>query len=460
MEPYFRSLSLMKNKILKLLFILAFFSSLKAQTFDPILGTKLQNTIDSLSTTYNIKGISASVIYPGQGMWQGISGYSYSGVPINSSMVFGLGSNTKLFTAVLMLQLIQSNVVRIDDSLYQWLPNFNNVDSNITIRQLLNHTSGLADVNNVPGYADSILNDPNRIYSPAEVMTWVGTQLFAPGTSWSYSNTNYLLAGMIIESATGYPYGKMLHDSILSPLNLDSTFLDVYDNIQGTVAHPWQNGVDKNSIPRTSLNSASWTAGGMYSTSSEMAQWYQALMSGQVLNPTGFDLMTTFVGTGNYGCGLFEMDMNGSTVWEHGGTIWGGYNTQMIYDTSSKVIICVLVNANPAPAFNVGKQLHLTIQNNPISKMHDITQDIEYSVFPNPASNNVCVKSVSGLSELLEVEITDAGGRIIGNEKVSIDNGRGEIMAMRTLENGMYIIRLFSENRKNIQMMKIVKSGN
>ena len=195
--------------------LLSFTFIVNAQTFDPVLANKLQNKIDSIRTANNLKGISACVIYPGVGTWKGVTGISHAGFPITSDMEFGIGSNTKLFTGVLLLKLTENNIINLNDSLHQYLPAFNNVNPNITIRQLLNHTSGLADVNNVVGYADSILTNPNRIFTPTEVMSWVGTPLFAAGTSWNYCNTNYILAGMVAESATGQSFGQLLRDSIL-----------------------------------------------------------------------------------------------------------------------------------------------------------------------------------------------------------------------------------------------------
>ena len=76
-----------------------------AQTFDPVLATELQNKIDSIRTTNNLKGISASIIYPGIGSWKGVTGISHTGAPITSDMLFGIASNTKLFTGVLLLKL-------------------------------------------------------------------------------------------------------------------------------------------------------------------------------------------------------------------------------------------------------------------------------------------------------------------------------------------------------------------
>ena len=351
----------MKNKCGLIVALLSLIRIVNAQTLSPFLANELQYKIDSIRTADNLKGISASVIYPGMGSWKGATGISHPGTPMTSDMLFGIASNTKLFTGVLLLKLAEMNAIQLDDALHQYVPAFNNIDSNITIRQLLNHTSGLSDVTSVTGYSDSMLANPNRVYTATELLTWAGPPLFPAGTSWNYCNTNYLLAGMIAESATGQSYSQLLLDHILTPLQLDSTFLDVYETMLFPVAHPWQAGVNNNSIPRTSVNSAAWAAGAMYSTSWEMTQWYQALMNGQVLNSNSFSELTTFVGSGNYGMGISQATVNGRTVWTHGGTIWGGYNSSMMYDAATGIIICVLINQLPAQAYQVSIQLLSTL---------------------------------------------------------------------------------------------------
>lgn len=417
-----------------------------AQTFHPVLATKLQNKIDSVRSANNLKGISAYVIYPGAGTWKGVTGVSHSGFPITSDMQFGIGSNTKLFTGVLILKLAENNIINLDDSLHQHLPNFNNINPNITIRQLLNHTSGIADVNNVVGYTDSILTNPNRIFTPTEVMTWVGPPLFPAGTSWSYCNTNYILAGMIAESATGQSFGKLLRDSVLSPLQLDSIFLGLYDSILLPIAHPWQGGVDKYSTPRKSLHSVAWSSGAMYSTSGEMAQWYKALMNGQVLNQNSFNELTTFVGSGNYGIGLYSTNVLGRTVWQHGGTIWGGYNSSMVYDTTTGIIISILINQNPAQAFQVSIQLLSTLINYPIGLTENTIIDKLITVYPNPTNG------------LVHIEIPD---QTIANIKVY--NMQGQIIKETTesrldlssYSNGMYFLK--AQTKKGIYSYKLIK---
>ncbi len=434
----------MKKIILITLALLGLTSLTKSQSFDPILAGKLQSKIDSMRMANNIRGISACVVYPGVGIWKGVTGISHAGSPITPDMEFGIGSNTKLFTGVLLLKLAENNIIQLDDSLHQYLPAMNNIDANITIRQLLNHTSGLADVTSIEGYADSILTDPEHIYTPAEVMTWVGAPLFAAGTSWNYCNTNYLLAGMIAESATGQSYGKLLHDHILSPLQLDSTFLDVYDSVLYTVAHPWQGGVDNISTPRKALNSVSWSAGAMYSTSGEMAQWYQALMNGQVLNSGSLKEMTTFVGSGNYGIGIAQAKVFGRTVWQHGGTIWGGYNSLMMYDTATGIIICVLTNQLPAQAFQVSTQLLSTLINNPVG-IHEHTIDADRIIaYPNPSNGLVTIDIPN--QHIRSIKIFNATGQLLretSEPQFSIANfPNGSYILQAQTEQGMYVYRL------------------
>ncbi|MFM7217427.1 MAG: serine hydrolase [Bacteroidota bacterium] len=436
----------MKNPLFGLLLLSLGSATVEAQSFDPILAGQLQTTIDSIRTANNLKGISAALFYPGMGIWKGVSGISHPGVPIDSDMEFGIASNTKLFTGVLILKLAENGLLQLDDSLYEYLPAYTNIDSTITIRQLLNHTSGLADVIHVPGYSDSILNDPNRIYTAAELISWADTPSFAPGTSWEYCNTNYLLAGMIAENVTGQSYGRLLRDSILTPLQLDSTFLDVYDSILYATADPWQNNFNNVNIPRISLNSAAGAAGGMYSTSGEMIQWYHALMSGAVLNSASMNEMTTFVGSGSYGIGLSEATVSGRTVWQHGGAIWGGYNSSMIYDTATGIVVCVLINQFPAQAYQVSIQLLLTAVNTPTTIGQIREEENRPIVFPSPINDFLQVNLPD--HSKLRIQLLDLSGHLV---KESFETA----FSVAELASGLYFMTITTE--KGMYSSKIVK---
>jgi D-alanyl-D-alanine carboxypeptidase len=395
--------------------LLCVFSLTRAQSFDPRIAGRLQSTLDSMRGAHNVKGVSASVLLPGQGLWQGTSGVSHDTVRITPAMEFGIGSNSKLFTAVALLKLAESGRLALDDSLHEWLPAFPNIDSSITIRQLLNHTSGIADVNEIRGYPDSILSDPLRVFTPVEVLRWVGSPHFPPGTSWRYSNSNYLLAGLIVERASGQRLSQFLRSEVLSPLRLDSTLLPIDDTVTGVVAHPWSdNSTDIDGTPRTSLHSTAWCAGAMYSTSSEMAQWYAALMSGRVLQHESFRQMTTFVGSGKYGFGIAEKTVAGRVLWLHGGNI-RGYASQILYDTALKAVICVLINTTSAPAALVAQQLLSTLVTTPLSAVVEIG-NVERSItlYPNPFFSLFSVLAPIPT----EVRITDILGREVWRGRI------------------------------------------
>lgn len=406
----------------------------------------MQSTTDSFRKANNLKGISVGVFIPGKGTWQGVSGISHPGVPITSDMEFGIASNTKLFTGVLLLKLAEQGRIRLEDSLYAHLPSYKNINPNITIRQLLNHTSGLDDVTSVAGYPDSILSNPNRIFKTGELISWAGPPLFAPGTSWNYCNTNYLLAGMIAEQVTGISYGQLLRDSILQPLNLDSTFLDVYDSVLFTVAHPWQAGTDNSVVPRKALNSAAWAAGAMYSTSGEMLQWYRALMGGKVLKALSLKELTTFVGSGSYGIGIAKTTVNGRTVWQHGGNIWGGYNSSMMYDSASGAVVCVLINQLPAQAFELARILISTAANHKTNVVEMSGEQTYLQVYPNPANDWMHIK-VPGRTVLRISVFNDAGQQVMQCSETSF--------SVAELPSGLYTI--WAETDDGRRQYRLVK---
>ncbi len=415
--------------VLLCIFLCMFYTTLNAQSFNPALASRLQKTIDSILLAKDIKGISAGVYIPNKGKWQGVSGISHPGVPITSDMEFAIASNTKLFTAVLLLKLTENNKLRLDDSLHAFLPSFKNIDSNITIRQLLNHTTGLDDVTSVPGYPDSIMNNPRRMYTASELLKWAGPPAFAPGKGWEYCNTNYLLAGLIAEKVTGQSYGKLLRDSILTPLNLDSTFLDVHDSVLYTIAHPWQAGRNNIATPRISLNSAAGAAGAMYSTSSEMLQWYDALMNGKVINSQSIKEMTTFVEKERYGMGIAEYIVSGKSVWTHGGQIWGGYNSSMMYDPSTGIIVCILTNQLPAQAFQISVQMLTTVWNSTVGI--DQSEIDESMLYPNPTNDMVTISSEHAIES---IKIYDIHGNLVMESNEST-------FSIAQLPSGTYHVR-------------------
>jgi len=117
-----------KNIVAVFLLSFAIVQQTNSQNFNPNLAALLQQTLDTQVAAFtDTKGVSASVYYPGQGIWKGASGYSYAGQPITTDMEFGLASNTKLFTAVAIMKLVESRKLTLNDQLNKWIPTFNNI---------------------------------------------------------------------------------------------------------------------------------------------------------------------------------------------------------------------------------------------------------------------------------------------------------------------------------------------
>jgi len=331
---------------------------------------RFQAALENARASNNVIGVSAAVIVPGEGTWVGVSGRSDPTTALRPEMLFGIASVTKTSVAALILKLAEAGLVTLDDSLHNWLPAFQNIDTTITIRQLLNHTSGVFDyVNDSPDFWPAVKADLTKAWTPEEGLAFVQAPYFPPGSGWAYSNANYILLGMIIEEATGSPVATELRNRLWNPLNLNSTFLAVEEAIAGDVAHPWSDFFDGDgtlddiaSLPRTALYSTAWTAGAMFSTAGELATWTKALYEGQVISQSSLGQMLTFYPvpptwspplTG-YGLGTGQAIWSGRELWGHLGNI-PGYRSLVVYSPDDGLTMAILINQD------VGNDLRLVI---------------------------------------------------------------------------------------------------
>lgn len=461
------------KKVCYYIFLILFFlifTNRDSLSFDSTLAVRLQYTLDSVSVSQNLKGVSSAVTIPGQGTWFGVSGVSHSNVYITQGMYFGIASNTKTFMSALLLRLAELNYLALDDSLYNWIPNFQFIDSTITIRQLLNHTSGIYDFTSNPNYVDSILANPNRVWTPEELLIkFLGPPYFPKGQGFHYSNTNYIIAGMIIKAATNSAVSVQLRNLILNPLNLNNTFLPIAETVPDTIAHPWSNGIDISGVPRTSMLSAAWTAGAMYSTSENMTRWYQLLFEGQVISQASLEQMLSFTQQSGYGygLGLVKYSVNGRILWGHDGAI-PGYTSSMLYDTTMKMSITVLINQFPENAFIVSTALLNTVISQPIwinnNKRVVLDRYLLHQNYPNPFNPVTTLKYKILHLSFVRLTVYDIIGRKVktlyegiqssGDFEVSWD---GKDLNGNELATGIYLYRLeatsknrtvFSETKK------------
>jgi D-alanyl-D-alanine carboxypeptidase len=267
-----------------------------------------------------------------------------------------IASNTKMFTATVVMQLVDEGDVDLDESVDTYLPGLvkgEGIDAGlISIRQLLQHTSGL------PEYIALLLDHEGglaRYWSPRDTLDMALTQpaVFEPGSRWEYSNTNYLVLGLLIERVTGEPLDKQIDLRISQPLGLTATLLPHGGELKIPGQHPLgyhPDPVTGELVDTSELDSgATWAAGGMISTPSELNIFMQALFAGELTSPAALEEMLSTVpaeeevwpGSG-YGLGVQSYPLTcGGVAWGHGGDILGYETRNAVNESGEAATIAV-----------------------------------------------------------------------------------------------------------------------
>ncbi|WP_240800651.1 beta-lactamase family protein [Streptomyces sp. ICN441] len=255
-----------------------------------------------------------------------------TGDPIHAGDRLRIGSNTKTFVATVVLQLAGERRLRLTDTVERWLPGLVPNGSAITIRQLLHHTSGLYDYAGDPRLLAPYATDRAHYWPPRGLVALAASHppLFPPGASWSYSNTNYVLLGLVIEAVTGRRADAEVRERVLRPLGLHRTTFPLRNP---RLPHPHTRGYLTNlpvdTAPDGVLDSTvlspsiAWTSGGMVSTVGDLARFQRALLTGRLLRPAQMRELTTVVPGSDYGTGIIRWDTSCGTAWGHDGAFPG-----------------------------------------------------------------------------------------------------------------------------------------
>ena len=253
-----------------------------------------------------------------------------------------IGSSTKTFTAVVILQLVQEGKINLDEPVETYLPGLlrgEGIDgSKITIRQLLQHTSGLPEYTDQTGHEDPVANRDNY-YSPRDLLDFALKKPadFAPGSQWKYSNTNYVMLSLLAERVTHRPLAEQITKRIIEPLGLAHTYYPGpgEEDIRGTHPHGYhrRSQGELEDITRKDPSEAGG-AGAMISTPSELNKFFQAVLDGTLLSQDSIAEMKKTVDAGqpergvdHYGLGIISTSLScGGTAWGHAGSI-PGYTT-------------------------------------------------------------------------------------------------------------------------------------
>ena len=341
-----------------------------ASTVQAATDTSLQDVLQTYTDDLHDAGVTGVLAEVRQGViynTKARSGKAVRGsnMPVPWNARFRTGSTTKTFVSTVILQLVAEGKMSLGDSVQDWLPGLlqgNGYDgSQITVRQLLNHTSGIFDYTSDETFFDTLATPENfyanrfRNYTPQQLiaMATAHPPVFAPGTSWDYSNTNYAIAGLIIKAITGHSWNTEVRNRILLPLGLTETS---FAGNNATIPHPharayhiYTTDSTARSYTDTTLHNMSWafSAGDIITTTRDENRFFRALMKGWLLPPVQLAEMKTVVPvdeTFSYGLGIMKTpsscDQRG--IWGHDGGTVGFSTTNGVTDDGRRSIVVSL----------------------------------------------------------------------------------------------------------------------
>jgi D-alanyl-D-alanine carboxypeptidase len=328
-----------------------------AQT--PIPAAALQARLNAIRVQYHVPGVSATIIWPDGRSWTGVNGWAdvKQHVPVAPTTAFSVGSVSKTFLAALVLQLADEGRLSLDDPVLRWLPTAA-VPADATIRELLDHTSGLYDFFSNPAIDTALLANRRQAWTPARALGYMRAPYCAAGTCWHYSNSNYVLLGQVVQQVTGNPVATELRRRFFAPLRLVRTFVQGAEPARGTVATSYEVLGSGSSIrtvsqgdgtaisPFTSVVTAAGSAGAIAATSRDLAVWARRLYGGAVLRPAALAAMLDVshsVGAGSalpYGLGVEEVSLGGRLTEGHNGRLIGaGATTRYLPDSGFSIAV-------------------------------------------------------------------------------------------------------------------------
>jgi CubicO group peptidase (beta-lactamase class C family) len=325
-------------------------------TLDPKTATRVDEYVEGERTKRHIPGLSVAVVQNGELVLA--KGYGQANVeldaPCTADTVYQIGSITKQFTATAIMALVEEGKMALDDPIAKYLDNTPETWKDITVRHLLNHTSGIKSYTNVAENMAKVRLDRTRD-------DIIGTVRdlpleFVPGDKWVYNNTGYFLLGLIIEKVSGKAYAEFLQERIFKPLDMNATRVNELQDIvkQRATGYAWSG-----KLQNAEHASMSWpfSAGAIVSTVADLAKWDTALCSEKTLKRTSLDQMWTKTKLNGgketeYGFGWGVSDYRGHKLIGHGGGIHG-FTTDIARFVNDKLTVVVLTNlsgpsANPA----------------------------------------------------------------------------------------------------------------
>ena len=327
---------------------------------------RLQGTLDSIHASGRFPGVTAGVVL-GDGTSFGLaSGYADTAARIRMTPNDRLlqGSVGKTYVAAVALQLVHEGKIALDERVATYLgtePWYGRLANgrDVTVRQLMNHTSGIVRYEFKPEFTRDLTANPAKVWQPHELIAYLldTPAPFAPGQGWEYSDSNYILLGMIIERVTGNSYYAEMERRLLRPLGLRNTVPSNSRTIAGLAQgyaganNPFGGSDAMITNGRFAINPQfEWTGGGIASTSEDLARWAKALYEGRAfdrsLMPQALDGVPARLGRDvRYGLGVMLRPTALGMTYGHSG-FFPGYLTEVMYFPETRTAIAVQVNTS------------------------------------------------------------------------------------------------------------------
>lgn len=313
----------------------------------------LAQALDRARREAGAPGAAAAVVLPSGEVWTGASGLREAGrrARVDARTAFAVGGITKPFVAALVLDLARDRALRLDDPVARWVPTFPNA-RRITLRHLLEHTAGTRNFTNHPGFSRAISRDRGR-WTPQRVLRYARPPLTAPGGHFRYSNTNYVLLGLVVQRATGRSVAHELHRRLLPSSAYPSMVLQGDERPREPLARGHEDR-DRDGtperlprhrhIPTTPDATAAWSAGGMVAAAPDLARSGHALLAGRLLPPAQRrQMLPASDRPGSYGLGVAYEWIGGYDAFGHPGEL-PGFTADLWHLPELRVTVAAMQN--------------------------------------------------------------------------------------------------------------------
>lgn len=316
----------------------------------PSKPSEWQAALNSWATLSGHQGVSASVILSDGSQWNGVAGVSAAGEPLREDHLIQIASITKTMTGALILQFADEGLLSLDDPVSRWLESRPNVSPSITLRQLLNHSNGLDNYTANSALGVAINADTRRVFTPDELLGFVGPPHFPPGVRTEYTNTAFVLLGLVAERVSGQRLLELWHQRLWDPLGLREIFLPGFESPPAPVARAL-NGVTVHApLDEMSTLSIGSYAFGLLASARTVARWGHELFTGRILSERRQREMRTLIpaagnipGETGAGLGIRGYGYLGRTQIGHsGGASFG--SSLLLHDVTTGVTVVVIMN--------------------------------------------------------------------------------------------------------------------